>query len=276
MMRLSTLLIALACTASYSACANTNITDKEGADYFNLKAELPKETSFTNAEAKYISLTPENCPKENLSIDSYGVSVQGSKTVSLMDEQSEDHGEINQRIPLSYQRGICNMWLYSIDLVAASTYGPEYWQDATTAIMIDVLKQHPQSAPDFDATGTLAINQSCSWLFRVDGKNISKLLFCSVVDQDGRARTPLHNWKAIQSATHITTGINKLAGKTIKLNLHIADEEHPTFEDSWIKTVNGWQLCETEEDSPFCKAPVSVSKFKMNGRECTVYPNCTE
>lgn len=273
---LSTLLIALACTASYSACASPNITDKEGADYFNLKAELPKETNFINAEAKYISLTPENCPKENLSIGSYGVVAQGSKTVSLKGEQSEDHREINQRIPLSYQRGECNMWLYNIVLVAASTYGPEYWQEATTAIMIDVFKQHPQNAPDFDANGILAINQSCFWLFRIDGKNISKLLFCSVVDPDGRARTPLHNWKAIQSSTHITTGINKLAGKTIKLNLHISDEEHPTFEDPWVKTVKGWQLCETKEDTPFCKTPISASKFKINSRACTVYPNYTE
>lgn len=269
-------LLILAGCASCLANAGTHGADGAGADYFILQTTLPKAAKFTTVEANYISSSPQKCEKPKWKQDILNGAIQGIKTVILISEESTVRDQIDRRIPLSWHDGECDMWLYKVELIAAATYGPRSWQEATTAVMVDVLARHPDSAPRFDEQRTLVVNSRCSWFFRLDGDfGIGKLFICSALDGSGSPREAPHEWKSV-AATRIPVGINELPGKTIKLSFQMSDQEHPTYEDPWIETNRGWQLCETEAGTPFCKAPMTFRSFMMNGRECAAYPRCTE
>ena len=71
------------------------------------------------------------------------------------------------------------------------------------------------------------------------------------------------------------------AGRTVKLVLTEAKEEEPAFGDSWVKFPAGWKRCMgkgPDDFYGFCYGKTTdFVPFKMpDGRDCTVYPNCTE
>ena len=73
----------------------------------------------------------------------------------------------------------------------------------------------------------------------------------------------------------------KLAGQTIKVVFSIATEETPYMGDTWVKFPEGWKRCmgkSLEDPYAFCRGNTTDFKpFKMpDGRDCTVYPTCTE
>ena len=70
---------------------------------------------------------------------------------------------------------------------------------------------------------------------------------------------------------------DQLADSTVKLVLSVAKEEEPYFGRSWLKVPEGWKLCIKTKETIRCQSPPTFTDFKMpDGRDCTVYPNCTE
>ena len=70
---------------------------------------------------------------------------------------------------------------------------------------------------------------------------------------------------------------HELAGKIVRLDITLAAEEKPYYRNSWIKFPEGWKPCLPKPGGwVTCQEPPIFQTFKMNGRECTVYPNCTE
>ena len=75
--------------------------------------------------------------------------------------------------------------------------------------------------------------------------------------------------------------LDQLPGKTVKLKIKLADEEQPGWGDTWVKVPNGWKRCigeGPEDQRGYCNGNYKdFSSFKMpDGRDCTIYPGCTE
>ena len=74
---------------------------------------------------------------------------------------------------------------------------------------------------------------------------------------------------------------DQLADSTVKLVLSVAKEEEPAVGDNWVKFPQGWKRCmgeDLDDRDAFCFGNTTDFKnFKMpDGRDCTIYPNCTE
>ncbi len=161
-------------------------------------------------------------------------------------------------IPVSYHDGQCEMQLARVGLYIHGRYGEKDWQrtyDNGGLVLVDAL---PQGAPDFDAEGHLNITSECTWLFQVSKLylELSKLLSCK------------------GAGAHLLR--SELAGKTVRLDIRTNPEERPYRDDTWLRFPEGWKPCLPKEGWQRCQTPPLFQTFKMNGQECTVYPNCKE
>ena len=122
----------------------------------------------------------------------------------------------------------------------------------------------------FPASGPLVFQGQCQWLFRTVGSRrfIRKILQCRALDANGVVQ------KSLMGGSMLRDG---LAGRTVKLVLTEAKEEQPYFGRSWLETPKGWKPCIETKETFRCQNPPTFTDFKMpDGRDCTVYPNCTE
>ncbi len=117
-------------------------------------------------------------------------------------------------------------------------------------------------------------NGECQWLFRTGGPDryILKILQCRAVDEKGEVLKRLAGG-ALQR--------DQLAGTTVNMAFKVAAEEKPYMGDTWIKFENGWKRCMgkgLDDRYGFCRGNNKDFKsFKMpDGRDCTIYPTCTE
>jgi hypothetical protein len=69
---------------------------------------------------------------------------------------------------------------------------------------------------------------------------------------------------------------NNLPDKKIHLSLEVMPEEEPSRRNTWIKFPNGWKPCLPKKGWQSCQTPPVFQTFKMNGKTCSVYPNCKE
>ncbi|MNG30996.1 hypothetical protein D3C84_1167280 [compost metagenome] len=65
------------------------------------------------------------------------------------------------------------------------------------------------------------------------------------------------------------------------MKIKLAREERPYMGDTWVKVPNGWKRCmgdNFEDQYAFCFGNYKdFSGFQMpDGRQCTIYPGCTE
>ncbi|MCG6542836.1 hypothetical protein MCB86_22425, partial [Pseudomonas sp. KSR10] len=124
--------------------------------------------------------------------------------------------------------------------------------------LVDTL---PQGAPAFDSDGHLSKTAECTWLFQLSKAHarrgqISKLLSCK------------------GAGAYLVR--DELPGKTVRLDVRANPKEEPSYDRRWINTDSGWRPCVDTDASERCQTPPVFQTFKMNGQECTVYPNCKE
>jgi hypothetical protein len=162
-------------------------------------------------------------------------------------------------IPVSYRDGLCEMQLARVGLYIHGRYGDKEWQrtyDNGGLVLVDTL---PQGAPAFDSDGHLTKTAECTWLFQVSKLylELSKLLSCK------------------GAGAHLVR--DELPGKTVRLDIQASPEERPYYDDTWVRLPQGWKPCLPKEGGWIrCQTPPVFQTFKMNGQECTVYPNCKE
>ena len=168
-------------------------------------------------------------------------------------------------IPVSYREGLCEMRLARVGLFIHGCYGDKDWQhtyDNGGLMLVDSL---PQGAPAFQADGTLSKTAECTWLFQLSkaysrAGEISKLLSCN-----GAGARLVRQ---------------ELPGKTVRLDFRVnPEEERPYMSGYWMNTASGWKPCTGRWNTKYeelCTEPPKFRNFKMNGQECTVYPNCKE
>ena len=168
------------------------------------------------------------------------------------------------RIPVSYRDGLCEMQLARVGLYIDGRYGDKDWErtyDNGSLVLIDTL---PKGAPGFDANGTLSKTAECTWLFKMSTAisrkgEIDKLLLC------------------VGAGAFIES--TRLKNRTVRLDFKHRNRDQPYMAGHWLKTQHGWKPCTgrwNTEQEELCTEPPQFRTFRLNGRECTVYPNCTE
>lgn len=165
------------------------------------------------------------------------------------------------KIPVNYRSGLCEMQLAKVKLTINGRYGEKEWQQTYDNGGLVIVDKLPEGAPAFGGDGVLAKTAVCSWWFQLSSAKsrrdqISKLLNCR-----GAGAYLIRD---------------DLSGRKVKLSFLVNAEEEPSQDDTWVKFPTGWKPCLPKPGWPNCQRPPVFKTFKMNGRECTVYPNCTE
>ncbi|WDG78152.1 hypothetical protein PUP68_17250 [Pseudomonas chlororaphis] len=169
----------------------------------------------------------------------------------------------------------CRLAIYKIDLEINATYGKNRGDFSGDTTAIAIRKElGEQYKGTFDAAGESAINGQCQWSFRTIGPDryITKLLECKKVDAQGMVT----KGRPVGAYT-----LDQLPGKTVRLNIKLADEEKPSIGDTWVKVPGGWKRCmgkSFEDQYAFCFGNYKdFSTFRMpDGKQCSIYPGCTE
>ncbi|HDZ58195.1 MAG TPA: hypothetical protein ENI17_15060 [Pseudomonas xinjiangensis] len=178
--------------------------------------------------------------------------------------QSQPH-QYRFKIPVHYRDGFCEMELGRVGLHTFGRYGEQDWQQTYDNGELRIVDELPESAPGFQADGSLTRQAECAWWFQISHARarkgqISKLLNCT---GDGAY-----------------LAIGEVPDKTVRLNFRVNPEEKPAIDETWIEFSEGWKPCAEEDTSKgkwiWCRNPPQFRTFEMNGQECTVYPNCTE
>ncbi|URM26435.1 hypothetical protein LLY42_21285 [Pseudomonas frederiksbergensis] len=234
------------------------------ADSFTLVTELPPGFSI-KGEASYVPRTGEVCtvaPRK-------GRNYPGKKFFEqeLNNEAQTAHFEV----PLISNEGGCPLVLKSFGYEVDAKYGAarlNLGRDYTGISFQD------KSVSSLNPPSPTILHKQCEWLFRTVGPNryIAKILKCKSVATPEQASGSVEKGPLRRA---------QFAGKTIKVVFSIATEETPYMGDTWVKFPEGWKRCmgdSLEDPYAFCDGNKTDFKpFKMpDGRDCTVYPNCTE
>ncbi|MEB0229053.1 hypothetical protein [Pseudomonas sp. 10S4] len=233
-------------------------------DSFTLITELPPGFKF-KGEASYVPRTGENCtvPARD------GRNYPGKK---FFEQKLSNEAQTAQfEIPLTSNEGGCPLVLDNFGYQVDAKYGAARLDlgRAFTGISFQDGSAEASSPPP-----VLVLQKQCEWLFRTAGPDryIEKILKCkSVATPDKTGDTIIKGpMQRVQ-----------FAEKTIKVVFSMAEEETPYMGDTWVKFPEGWKRCMGKSlDDPyaFCRGNTTDFKpFKMpDGRDCTVYPHCTE
>jgi len=225
-----------------SACSSLGAM---GGESFTLEGELPANFSL-KAQAHYG--VANGCDGR-------------SQAKSFESGFQKDTQQYSFDIPVSYRAGLCEMRLARIGLFIHGRHGDKAWQQTYDNGSLVLVDQLPDGAPGFQADGTLTKQAECTWWFQVSHAisrvgEIEKLLNCK------------------GAGAHLVR--DELPRKIVRLDFQVNPEEEPSHDDTWIKFPEGWKPCLPKEGWQSCQKPPVFKTFKMNGRECTVYPNCTE
>jgi hypothetical protein len=233
-------------------------------DSFTLITELPPGFSI-KGEASYVPRMGESCtaPTNN------GKNYPGKKFFEqeLNNEAQTAHFEV----PLTSVEGGCPLVLKSFGYEVDAKYGAarlNLGRDYTGISFQD------GSVNSLTPPSPTTLQKQCEWLFRTVGTNryIAKILKCKSVATPEQASGTVAEGP-LQRA--------QLPGKTVKVVFAIASEERPAVEDNWVKFPSGWKRCmgdSLEDPYGFCgNNKTDFKPFKMpDGRNCTVYPACSE
>ncbi|MDO8403734.1 MULTISPECIES: hypothetical protein [unclassified Pseudomonas] len=227
-------------------------------DSFTLITELPPGFSI-KGEASYVPRTGESCTVPSRQ----GKNHPGKKF--FKQDLNNKAQTAHFTVPLISDEGGCPLVLKSFGYEVDAKYGPA---------RLNIGRDYTGISFEDKATNTSKITppdtlqKDCQWLFRTVGpkNNISKILSCKAV---AAPASP----EAIQR--------DELSGKSLTVVFSLAQEELPYMGDTWIKFPEGWKRClgkSIEDPYGFCNGNTTKFKpFKMpDGRDCTVYPNCTE
>jgi hypothetical protein len=222
-----------------SACSSLGTL---GGESFTLAGELPAKF-FIKGQAYYY--VANGC--------------DGRADVKTFKNSYQDQAQqYNFTIPVSYRDGLCEMGLARVDLFIHGRYGDKDWQQTYADGGLLIVDKLPEGAPGFQADGSLTKQAVCTWWFQVSKVylELSKLLNCK------------------GAGAYLVR--DELPGKTVRLEFRVNPEEEPSHDDTWVQFPGGWKPCLPKPGWPNCQKPPVFKTFKMNGRECTVYPNCTE
>ncbi len=224
---------------------------------FTFQAELP-ENFTVGAVTHYESASGEMC----------------SKRKAFRSKERNAAQLIELQLPLTDTAKGCSMVLKKVVLHITGQWGKRELDMSLQRASITIRDEPSETVHPFPISGPLVFQGQCQWFFRTAGQKryIRKILECRALDANGVVQKQLAG-AALQR--------DQLAGKTVKMVLTVAREELPAVGDNWIKFPTGWKRCMgkgLDDLYGFCRENITDFKsFKMpDGRDCSVYPNCTE
>ncbi|WP_434674596.1 hypothetical protein [Pseudomonas sp. R1-15] len=241
------------CMAIAAGCA-----DKQ-SDTFTFKGDLPPGFAY-EAAVYYVPAPGETCTVE-----------KKDNKAPVFKSKDKPVAEILIR----RTRSGCPLVVSRIELEISSIYGP-HWLDSSrdTANVVIRNELEEQYKGTFSEAGESVFHGQCQWLFRTSGKPrvLRKILDCK--------KTNLKGDVGIGRPFSAYT-LDQLPGKTVRMRIKLADEERPYMKDTWVEFPKGWKRCmgdNFEDQYAFCFGNhKDFSGFQMpDGRQCTIYPGCTE
>jgi hypothetical protein len=234
------------------------------ADSFTLLTELPPGFKF-KGEASYVPRTGESCTVPARE----GRNYPGKKFYKQ--DFSNEAQTANFEVPLTSNEDGCPLVLDNFAYQVDAKYGAarlDLGRAFTGVSFRDGSTEAPSPPP------VLVLQKQCEWLFRTEGPDryIGKILKCKSVAAPDQA-----NDSSVKGPMQRA----EFAGKTIKVVFNISSAERPAVGDNWVQFPSCWKRCmgdSLEDAYAFCRGNTTDFKpFKMpDGRDCTVYPNCTE
>ena len=240
-------LIALFALLQLVGCSAVSSLSEET---FTFQGKLPKGFGM-EAQAQYTRLDP-NCAVSRRDL------YREFTTEPLFSDAATEY---RFEIPVFYRVSGCRVRLVNVGLYTYGKYGAADWQYDRDLGELRVVSEPRADIPAFDERGFFRKRANCEWVFQLSKArsrlgNIEKQLFCS---GDGSYLL-----------------LADLVGRFLAIDFSVSEVERPGWDRRWIKTNVGWKPCQGTESSQRCQAEPTFKTFKMNGRECTVYPNCTE
>jgi len=243
--------------ASGAGCADSQ------PNTFTFTADLPPD--FAYVAAVYYEPAPgETCTVETR-----------DNKAPVFNNQWRTEYKPDSEIIIRRTRNGCPLVVRRIKLEINASYGKTSRDFGSENAVVAVLNElEDQYKGTFDEAGESTFYGECQWLFRTAGKPriLRKILDCkktNALGEPGRGR-PFSAYT-----------LDQLPGKTVKMKIKFAEEERPAIGDTWVKVPNGWKRCmgdNFEDQYAFCFGNYKdFSGFKMpDGRQCTIYPGCTE
>ncbi|MGE8175205.1 hypothetical protein [Pseudomonas fluorescens] len=248
-------------------------TSYYSSDHFTLVATVPANFGFTS-KAQYSPRAGKEC-KTYVSALGGEVTRHQQKTDEISAKPTQQTARFN--IPLEYHIAGCTMDLTHVGTDIEGRYGPSSLDLGGDGGGITIRDTEPTNTSTSGVKNDEEFLGLCTWMFqlsvaRIQKDGISKILSCSAADNNWNV--PSDYFSRSKPGGSIIRP--RLKNKEIKMTLRISDEEEPSMDNRWIKTPKGWKPCQGTEKSNRCQTPPTFKNFKINGRECTVYPNCTE
>ncbi|MGN4049423.1 hypothetical protein [Pseudomonas sp. SM4] len=256
------------------ACSSADsMTGDYGADTFTLIANSPANFELT-FKSQYSPESGQNCD----------VYVPGLGSTQPRRHQKTDSVDVKDRaqttrfkIPLSYHIAGCTLALTRVAVAIDGRYGPSSLDIGGDVGGISVRGGTASGGVTPSAPGTAEFRGLCTWMFqlsvaRIEDDGISKILSCSAADSNWNVPADYYE----RGKPGGTVQRSTLKNSEISFTYRLSEDEVPSMDNRWIKTTQGWKPCQGSATSERCQKPPVFKKFKINGRECSVYPNCTE
>jgi hypothetical protein len=251
-------------------------TSNYGSESFTLVATIPANFGFIS-KAQYAPRAGQNCK-------TYSPGLGGEVTRHQQKTDRIDVKNIEQterfEIPLEYHIAGCVMDLVRVDTNINGQYGIsslDIGGDGGGFSIKNLPDGNPSNTSD---SSEVNFHGVCNWLFqlsvaRIKKDGISKILSCSAADEQWNVSEDRFS----KSKPGGALNRNVLPGKIIHLVMRYSPEEKPAFEEKWQKFPNGWKPClgkGINDTYGFCRGNTKDFRtFTMDGRECTIYPGCT-
>ncbi|WPN33293.1 hypothetical protein QMK54_29185 [Pseudomonas sp. P5_109] len=230
---------------------------------FTFTADLPPDVAY-QAIAKYVPAEGETC------------AVPGGRNTAVGYNMNwRENYQPTAEIALRRTVSGCPLVIRRIELEIFGRYGKDrgdFGADVASVFIRDKVEDQYKST--VNEAGESSFYGECQWLFRTAGskRRIVKLLSCKTIDAQGERGTG-------QPFAAYTP--DQLPGKTVKMHIKLADEERPAIGNTWVKVPNGWKRCMGkgfEDQDAYCFGNYrDFSSFQMpDGKQCTIYPGCTE
>ncbi|WP_262380749.1 hypothetical protein [Pseudomonas lundensis] len=228
---------------------------------FNFQADVPENFTVTGT-ANYKPAPGETCIAPTGEAFTTG-------SLFFKPEQPKTAHQVEFKVPLTDDDHGCSMILRGLKLTIEGQWGPRELDMGQETASFSVSDEPSEQTPVVQV-----FKGQCQWLFRTMGpyRYIVKIPMCRALNANGDMEN-----RMIGGRLHR----DQLADSTIKLVLSVAKEEEPAVGDNWVKFPTGWKRCMgkgLDDRYGFCRGNTTDFKpFKMpDGRDCTVYPKCTE
>ncbi|QVW25384.1 hypothetical protein KJF94_07375 [Pseudomonas hormoni] len=236
---------------------------KSQPDTFILTADFPPNFAY-KAIAEYVPANGETCTVPGGRNTAVGYNMKWRESYTP-DSEIAMYRTVSG-CPLVIRR-------IKLDINASYwTHRGDFGGDSAMVIIRDDLEEEYKGT--FSDAGESTFYGHCQWLFRTSGaqRRIVKILDCKAANARGEPERgrPVSGYS-----------LDQLPGKTVKMKITLADEERPAIGDTWVNVTGGWKRCmgdNFEDQYAFCFGnDKDFSSFRMpDGRQCTIYPGCTE